>query len=308
MKETERRIVENMKRKNEMLRDNVSKENAPVDIQNVSHAFGKNKVLQGIELKIGKGEIFGLLGPSGAGKTTLIKILTGQLQQTEGEAFLLKENTKKMSNEAYKRLGVMLENLGLYERLSCYDNLKIFADIYGVEKEAVETVLNRVGLYEAKKRAVKDISKGMRQRLLFARAILHNPKVLFLDEPTAGLDPGVMQEIHKLIEGQKEEGTTVFLTTHNMEEAEKLCDRIGLLCKGKIVECGRPKEVCAKYDHQRRIGIMLESGEKMWLSNGPETAEKMKQLLLTERIAEMHTTEPNLETVFLELTGTDLNC
>ena len=163
MKETERRIVENMKRKNEMLRDNVSKENAPVDIQNVSHAFGKNKVLQGIELKIGKGEIFGLLGPSGAGKTTLIKILTGQLQQTEGEAFLLKENTKKMSNEAYKRLGVMLENLGMYERLSCYDNLKIFADIYGVEKEAVETVLNRVGLYEAKKRAVKDISKGMRQ-------------------------------------------------------------------------------------------------------------------------------------------------
>ena len=282
-------------------------ENIPIDIQSVSHSYGESKVLQGIELQIGKGEIFGLLGPSGAGKTTLIKILTGQLKQTEGKAFLLNEDTKKLSNDAYKKLGIMLENLGLYERLSCYDNLKIFADIYGVEKEAVEEVLEHVGLYEAKKRAAMDISKGMRQRLMFARAILHNPEVLFLDEPTAGLDPGVMQEIHKLIEKQKEGGTTIFLTTHNMEEAEKLCDRIGLLSKGKIVECGRPKEVCAKYDHQRRIGIVLESGEKMQLSNGPETAEKMKQLLLTEKIAEMHTTEPNLETVFLELTGTDLN-
>ncbi len=307
MEKTERKIEENMKRKNEKVNDSGLGENIPIDIQNVSHSYGESKVLQGIELQIGKREIFGLLGPSGAGKTTLIKILTGQLKQTEGKAFLLKEDTEKLSNEAYQRLGIMLENLGLYERLSCYDNLKVFADIYGVEKEAVEEVLEHVGLYEAKKRAAKDISKGMRQRLMFARAILNNPKVLFLDEPTSGLDPGVMQEIHKLVERQKEKGTTIFLTTHNMEEAEKLCDRIGLLCKGKIVECGRPKAVCAKYDHQRRIKIMLESGEKMQLSNSPEAAEKMKQLLLTEKIAEIHTTEPNLETVFLELTGTDLN-
>lgn len=307
MEKTERKTEENMKRKSEKLIDSGLRENIPIDIRNVSHTYGESKVLQGIELQIGKGEIFGLLGPSGAGKTTLIKILTGQLKQTEGKAFLLKEDTEKLSNEAYQRLGIMLENLGLYERLSCYDNLKVFADIYGVEKEAVEEVLEHVGLYEAKKRAAKDISKGMRQRLMFARAILNNPKVLFLDEPTSGLDPGVMQEIHKLVERQREKGTTIFLTTHNMEEAEKLCDRIALLCKGKIVECGMPKAVCAKYDHQRQIGIVLESGEKMRLSNSPEAAEKMKQLLLTEKIAEIHTTEPNLETVFLELTGTILN-
>lgn len=278
-----------------------------IDIQNISHKFGENTVLQEIELQIGEGEIFGLLGPSGAGKTTLIKILTGQLVQKSGKAVLLGEDTKHLSSRTCQKLGIMLENLGLYERLSCYDNLRVFADIYGVKKEAIETALEGVGLYEAKKRAVKDISRGMRQRLMFARAILHNPKVLFLDEPTAGLDPGVMQEIHKLIEKQKEKGTTIFLTTHNMEEAEKLCNRVALLYKGEIVECGIPKSVCAKYDHQRQIGIMLESGEKMMLQNGPEAAEKMKELLLREKIVEIHTTEPNLERVFLELTGADLN-
>lgn len=278
-----------------------------VDIRKVSHGFGENEVLKGIELQIGKGEIFGLLGPSGAGKTTLVKILTGQLLQKSGKAVLLGEDTRRLNDRVYSRLGIMLENLGLWERLSCYDNLKIFADIYGVEKEMIEATLRDVGLYEAKKRAVKDISKGMRGRLMFARAILHNPEALFLDEPTSGLDPGVMQEIHGMIEKQKEKGTTIFLTTHNMEEAEKLCDRVGLLYQGKIVECGKPKAVCAKYDHQRQIGIMLESGRKILLQNGPDAAEKIKQLLLTERIAEIHTTEPNLEKVFLELTGANLN-
>ncbi|MBD5541006.1 MAG: ABC transporter ATP-binding protein [Lachnospiraceae bacterium] len=278
-----------------------------VDIQNVSHGFGENTVLHEIELQIKEGEIFGLLGPSGAGKTTLIKILTGQLAQKSGKAVFLGEDTKHLSSQAYKKMGIMLDNLGLYERLSCYDNLKVFADIYGVKKDAIEAALEGVGLYEAKKRAVKDISKGMRQRLMFARAVLHNPKVIFLDEPTSGLDPGVMQEIHKLIEKQKEAGTTIFLTTHNMEEAEKLCGRVALLYEGKIVECGSPKAVCAKYDHQRQIGIMLESGESVVLQNGPEAAEKMKELLLKERIAEIHSTEPNLEKVFLELTGADLD-
>lgn len=278
-----------------------------VDIRKVSLGFGENEVLKGIELQIGKGEIFGLLGPSGAGKTTLVKILTGQLLQKSGKAVLLGEDTRYLNDRVYSRLGIMLENLGLWERLSCYDNLKIFADIYGVEKEMIEATLRDVGLYEAKKRAVKDISKGMRGRLMFARAILHNPEALFLDEPTSGLDPGAVQEIHGMIEKQKEKGTTIFLTTHNMEEAEKLCDRVGLLYQGKIVECGNPKTVCAKYDHQRQIGIMLESGRKILLQNSPDAAEKMKQLLLTERIAEIHTTEPNLEKVFLELTGANLN-
>lgn len=278
-----------------------------VDIRKVSHGFGENEVLKGIELQIGKGEIFGLLGPSGAGKTTLVKILTGQLLQKSGKAVLLGEDTRYLNDRVYSRLGIMLENLGLWERLSCYDNLKVFADIYGVEKEMIEATLRDVGLYEAKKRAVKDISKGMRQRLMFARAILHNPEALFLDEPTSGLDPGVMQEIHGMIEKQREKGTTIFLTTHNMEEAEKLCGRVGLLYQGEIVECGNPKAVCAKYDHQRQIGIVLESGRKILLQNGPDAAEKMKQLLLAERIAEIHTTEPNLEKVFLELTGANLN-
>lgn len=278
-----------------------------VMVKDFSFKYAEKQVLNNITFEIQKGEVFGLLGPSGAGKTTLIKLLTGQLRQGDGHARLLGTDTRELSALERGQIGIMMDHFGLYERLSAYDNLLFYADIYQVPRNRIADVLKQVGLYEAKGTAVSKLSKGMKNRLSLARTLLNNAKVLFLDEPTSGLDPGVMQEIHNLIERQREKGTTIFLTTHNMEEAEKLCDRIGLLCKGKIVECGKPKAVCAKYDHQRRIGVVLESGEKMQLSNGPEAAEKMKELLLTEKIAEMHTTEPNLETVFLELTGTILN-
>lgn len=279
-----------------------------IRMEHICKRYDKTPVLRDLNAVLQKGEILGFLGPSGAGKTTTIKILTGQLKPTSGEAYVLGIHVKNIDETIYEQIGIVTDQSGIYERMTVYENMKYFARILKADGKRIDELLERVGLEKHKKKPAGKLSKGQAQRLVLARAVLHKPRVLFLDEPTSGLDPSTALDIHRLLMEMKEEGMAIFLTTHNMEEAEKLCDRIGLLCKGKIVECGRPKEVCAKYDHQRRIGIMLESGEKMWLSNGPETAEKMKQLLLTERIAEMHTTEPNLETVFLELTGTDLNC
>lgn len=268
--------------------------------------FGEKNVLDGINLKIREGEIFGLLGPSGAGKTTLIRILTGQLEQSGGEAFLLEENTRKLAGAVREQTGMMLDEAGLYERLSCYDNLVLFAGIYRLPKSRIGEVLKEVGLTEARKRGVKALSKGMRQRLVLARALLHRPKVLFLDEPSSGLDPSTAKEIHELILKQRERGATVFLTTHNMEEASKLCDNVALLDGGRIVEYGEPKAICRRYNHQDRVKILLRNGETIVLPNDSSSAERISSFFQKGSVESIHSTEPDLETVFLELTGRSL--
>ena len=223
-----------------------------IKVHNLAHNFGEKTVLKDINFEIEKGKVFGLLGPSGAGKTTIIKILTGQLVATNGEATLLGKKTSTLSGDDYKNIGIMMDNFGLYERMSCYDNLKLFCKITGVSVSEIDIVLQKVGLEEAAKTLVSDLSKGMRNRMLLARAILSTPKVLFLDEPTSGLDPKTTEEIHHLIQNMQEMGTTVFLTTHNMAEAEKLCENIALLNEGEIIEYGNPKDICRKYNHQKQ--------------------------------------------------------
>lgn len=274
-----------------------------IQIKGISKEFGTHKVLNRIGVCIGEGEIFGLLGPSGAGKTTLIKILTGQLIQTEGVAELLGADTRKLTDRQYGRMGMMLDNTGLYERLTCWDNLLLFARIYGLSGNKAEEALKKVGLYEAKKQAVHNLSKGMKQRLVLARAMMNEPDILFLDEPTSGLDPANAKEIHKLIMAQKEKGTTIFLTTHHMEEAEKLCDNVALLFEGSIVEYGNPKELCRRYNHQNKIRLLLKSGQQILLENNSEGAEQTYSYLKEGLVETIHSTEPNLETVFMELTG-----
>lgn len=272
-------------------------------IQGIEKEFGDKKVLQDISLEVKKGEILGFLGPSGAGKTTLIKILTGQLLQTSGEAYLLGQNTRNLKEEVYGKIGLVLDNTGVYKRLSCYDNLVLFTRIHGVPKSRIGEVLERVGLSDAVKRPVYQLSKGMEQRLVLARALLHEPEILFLDEPTSGLDPATAEAIHQLIREQKEQGKTVFLTTHNMEEATKLCDRVALLKEGNIVECGSPKEVCGKYDHSNEIRILLTDGKEVMLTNGAESAAKIAEYFQKNIVDSIHSMEPTLETVFMEVTA-----
>ena len=211
---------------------------------NVEKHFGKQTVLSDVNFSIAGGEIFGLLGPSGAGKTTIINILTNQIKADSG----VKE-VKALPRE----IGIMLDIGGLYPHLNCLENLNLYAGIYGLPKSKPLEVLETVGLKDSAKKAVSSLSRGMTQRLALARAILFSPKLLFLDEPTSALDPGTSKGVCKLLHELREQGATIFLTTHNMDEALKLCDRVGLLHNGKIIEQGNPNEICERYNAVRTV-------------------------------------------------------
>lgn len=280
--------------------------NNTINAQNISKSFGEKKVLEDISFETKKGEIFGLLGPSGAGKTTLIKILTGQLAADKGSSFINGINSVGLKGKDYCGFGIMMDNFGLYERLNCFENLKVFARLYGIKNESIHLALKEVGLSNSEKTAVSRLSKGMTNRLRFARAIMTNPDIIFLDEPTSGLDPATAAEIQSLILDKKNEGKTIFLTTHNMTEAEKLCDNIALLSDGKIVEYGTPLEICRRYHHQKKLMIHLTDGSDMEIAHDFHSGEIVCELLKNGKIETIHSTEPNLETVFLELTGKEL--
>ncbi len=283
-----------------------------IELTDVVQRFGEKDVLKDITLRVESGEIFGLLGPSGAGKTTIIKIVTGQLRPTEGNAVTNGVPADKMTGKAYRRIGMMMDVPGLYERLSCYDNLKLFARLYAVKEKRIREVLEKVGLLEAARRPVEKLSKGMKGRLALARAVMNEPDILFLDEPTSGLDPATANRIHELILEEQAKGTTVFLTTHNMAEAEKLCRHIALLHEGNIIEYGGPEEICRRYNHKKQILVRLYDGRTMVCpydrkaGGDKETAEMIRQYLESGMVETIHSTEPSLETVFMELTGKKL--
>ncbi len=283
-----------------------------VSIKKLSHCFGKKAVLDHINLAVAEGKIFGLLGPSGAGKTTLINILTGQLNPTGGECFLFGKKATGMTAEDNRRIGIMMDSFGLYERMSCYDNLKFFRMLdgngRGKQQDAeIDAVLDSVGLREAKKVQVMELSEGMKNRLAFARAILRKPGLLFLDEPTSGLDPTTIEAIHRMILEEKKRGATIFLTTHNMHEAEKLCDRIALLNEGKIVEQGAPGDICRKYYRRKQFLLRLTDGEELVLEGTRENGGLIGSYIENGTLETIHSAEPNLETVFIALTGRTLD-
>ncbi|MCL2421835.1 MAG: ABC transporter ATP-binding protein [Defluviitaleaceae bacterium] len=215
-----------------------------IKVQNIEKHFGEQTVLRGVNFEVRHKEIFGLLGPSGSGKTTLINILTNQIEADGGYAHI---------EASPFETGLMLDEDGLYPRISCLQNLDVFCRIYGMPLSSSMEALESVGLADAAKKPVTSLSKGMRQRLALARAILHAPKVLFLDEPTSALDPRTSEEMHDLIQGLRDRGSTIFLTTHNMEEAVKLCDSVALLHKGAIVEHGEPLEICNRHNSMRTV-------------------------------------------------------
>ena len=196
--------------------------NKSIVISNLRKSFKGKTALQDINLSINGGEIFGFLGPSGAGKTTTINILTGQLSPDEGTAKILGEDCTQLTSDKFLELGIMSDNVGFYDRLSLYDNLIFFAKFHNVEISYLDSLLKRLKLYDDRFKKAEKLSTGMKQRMLLIRAILHSPQLIFLDEPTSGMDPTLSQVVHDLLLEIKEAGTTIFLTTHNMEEATKL--------------------------------------------------------------------------------------
>lgn len=272
-----------------------------LQLQNISMSFGQKKVLSQLDLQVESGEIMGLLGPSGAGKTTLINIVSGRLKQSEGSVTFHRD----LETSAY-RFHAMMDTLGLYDRLSVYENMEFFADIYHRERADIDELLQRLGLKDAAHTRCAKLSKGMRSRLSLARTLLADAPLLFLDEPTAGLDPLSTQMIHRLLLAEKAKGTTILLSTHHMEEAQSLCDHIALLYQGKIVEYGTPKEICMRHSSDTAIHLRLKNNKEYTFQSQHEGADHIYQWLKKDQIASLHTQEANLESVFIHLTGRGL--
>jgi len=265
------------------------------------------QALRGIDLTVRPGEVFGFLGPNGAGKTTSIRMLTGQLSPTSGSAQVAGCDVVRDRRELHRRIGVVFDTPNLYDQLSGQQNLEFFADLYRADRGRVAPLLERVGLADASERKFKTYSRGMKQRLILARALLPEPQVLFLDEPTSGLDPASAKSVRALIEDVRGQGTTVFLTTHLMELADHVCDRLAILHEGRVVAEDSPRAL-------KRTGadpqlVVRRSGatepEVLALS-ADGTPGRVSELLRGGDVVEVATQEPTLEDVFLGLTGTTL--
>jgi ABC-2 type transport system ATP-binding protein len=216
-----------------------------IQVHELTRDYNGVRAVDGITFAVEAGEIFGFLGPNGAGKTTTIKVLTGQLRPTSGTAQVAGYDVVEERQQLKPRIGVVFEVQNLYERLSARDNLVFSARLYGMSRGRVDQVLAQVGLTGRARDRIKEYSNGMKQRLLIARALLHEPQVLFLDEPTRGLDPNVAREIRAIVADLARQGVTVFLTTHYMEEADQLSDRVAIIDQGRIVALDTPQQLKA---------------------------------------------------------------
>ncbi|WP_078393054.1 ABC transporter ATP-binding protein [Shouchella patagoniensis] len=273
-------------------------------LDRVKKAFGNKVALDDINLSIKKGEIFGLLGPSGSGKTTMVKVLTGQLSASSGTTEVLGYNVKKgAKSEIMQKVGILTDNSALYERLSVYDNLSLFSKLYGVEteKERIAAVLEDVQLTGEEKTIIKKLSKGMKQRVTLARTLLHKPSLLFLDEPTSALDPSTTGHVHKALKKLNESGTTIFLTTHNMAEAESLCDRVAFLDKGSLITVDTPKNL--RIEHSDKRIVVETEVETLEIEQNEEGSKVLAELIQNKQVLTIHSNEPTLGDIFIKLTG-----
>lgn len=281
-----------------------------IEVKDLTFSYGKEKqALHGITFTVNDGEIFGFLGPNGSGKSTTQKILTGILKGHGGEVSLFGENILSVhTRDFFQKVGVLFEFPYLYTNLSGVDNLKYFASFYprGQVRDVFELLEQLEFKKDFLKKPVSSYSKGMRQRVSMARALISNPKLLFLDEPTSGLDPSGAVLFRKIIEEERRKGTTVFLTTHNMVDADLLCDRVAFISNGKIAALDTPEKLKEKNSSHLVEIDYLYSGERQ--KRVIETRELEKGLpFLHEEVLSIHSKEPTLEDMFIQYTGRGLS-
>ena len=266
-------------------------------------------VIRNISFQINKGEIFGFLGPSGAGKSTAQKILTGQLKTYTGSVRIEGKEIKEAERSFYNRVGVAFEFPNLYEKLTAVENLKLFASFYIRDIVDPGVLLKMVNLYDDRNTLVGSFSKGMKMRLNFARSIMNNPDLLFLDEPTSGLDPVNARMTKDIISGLKRNGTTIFLTTHNMHDAETLCDRLALIDNGTLVITGSPTDLKMQFGEKKlKVTLKHDSIRKEieFALKGIGSDILFLETLKSGELETIHTCEASLEDIFIKVTGHSL--
>jgi ABC-2 type transport system ATP-binding protein len=276
-------------------------------VEKLAFRYGSLLAVDHISFDVKAGEILGFLGPNGAGKTTTVKMLTGQLRPYAGKAILLGYDVTKNADKVQSQIGVCFEQTNLYEQMSAIENLKLFAALFGVAKFDGYTLLERVGLAGREKDKVSGYSKGMKQRLMIARSLVNRPQIIFMDEPTSGLDPVSSEAIDNIILEERERGATIFLTTHDMWEADKLCDRVAFMNQGKIAALDSPRNLKQQYGRRSLIAEVSSNGgtiEKREIDmDASDTAREVEKLFKNEKVITIHSEEATLEDIFIKVTG-----
>jgi len=262
--------------------------------------------LEDVSFRIEKGEVFGFLGPNGAGKSTTQKILTGILQGYQGRVKVFGRDLGGLGPDYYNRIGVCFEFPNLYEKLTAEENLEFYRRFFGVPTEAPQDLLRMFNLPVGDKRTVGQFSKGMKMRLVLARSLLNKPSLWFLDEPTTGQDPQHSVKIREYVRDKKREGTTVFLTTHDMHVAEELCDRVAFIVDGRIVAVDAPRNLMVR-GSRRSVRVEYRSGaDRVSVEfdlDSPAGKAKFLETVRANDVETIHTLEPSLEDVFIKVTG-----
>ncbi len=278
-----------------------------IAVDSISYAYGDLEAVKSISFEVAPGEILGFLGPNGAGKSTTIKILTGQLQAKSGVARILGQDVTRDDPEVQAQIGVCFEEKNLYLSMTAEENLRFFASLFGLKHVDTDGLLRRVGLAGRARDRVSGFSKGMRQRLMVARALVNRPKVLFLDEPTDGLDPVSSKAIRALIQQEAGRGAAVLLTTHDMAEADELSNRVAFINEGRLHAIDTPENLKLALRQARREGARAgraaRSSSTPWRSTPSDAGEQLKAAVATEGLLTIHTEEATLEDIFIQMTG-----
>lgn len=279
-----------------------------IQVNHLSFSYTKQPFISDLSFFVSPGEIFGFLGPSGAGKSTLQKILIGTLTAYEGSAIVNGVECRERTKGFYEEIGVDFEFSTMYEKLTAKENLRFFASLYEKKTRPVEELLEMVGLGQDADKRVSDYSKGMKCRLNFIKALLHDPLLLCLDEPTSGLDPANSRMMKNMILAEKAKGKTILLTTHNMQDAAELCDRVAFVVDGKICALDSP--------HNLIMSKGATTVTYTWLADGEHSAScplehlssdgRLKRLIAENRLQSIHSSEPTLNDIFMDITGRTL--
>lgn len=274
-----------------------------IQIDTLRVHYGSFAAVDGLSLDINKGELFGLLGPNGAGKSTTIRVLIGQRRPTSGRVHVAGFDVVREWAKIKPIFGYVPDRENHFEEFTGRRNLEFFADLYAVPRLRVRDCLRMVELEEAGNIPVRGYSLGMRRKLLLARALLHEPKILYLDEPTANLDIHSAEIVHRILRERVAAGATVVLTTHDMDEVEKICDRVGIVCRGKLVALDSP--LALKQEHtERKADVILKSGQRLTCDmDTADDRQTLAEVLRTDQVASVKTREFDFHATFLKLTG-----